>query len=76
MVAVRGSGAGVRTAVLPIVVQRATSYLAVSLVGAAALIIAARPTDLALGVTIGAVVFAGIALGVASLVSVGRAGSA
>jgi len=71
VVAVRGSGEGVRTAVLPIVVQRVTSYLAVSLVGVAALIIAARPTDLALGVTIGAVVLTVVALGVASLVSVG-----
>jgi uncharacterized membrane protein YbhN (UPF0104 family) len=69
--AVRGSGEGIRTAVLPIAVQRATSYLAVSLVGAAALLIASRPTDFAVGVTIGAVVLAGVALGVASLVSVG-----
>ncbi|MEX0629436.1 MAG: lysylphosphatidylglycerol synthase transmembrane domain-containing protein [Chloroflexota bacterium] len=71
VVAVRGSGEGVRTAVLPIVVQRATSYLAVSLVGAAALLIASRPTDFAFGLTIGAVALAGVALGVASLVSVG-----
>jgi uncharacterized membrane protein YbhN (UPF0104 family) len=71
VVAVRGAGEGIRTAVLPIVVQRATSYLAVSLVGAAALLIASRPTDFAVGVTIGAVVLAGVALGVASLVSVG-----
>jgi uncharacterized membrane protein YbhN (UPF0104 family) len=71
VVAVRGSGEGVRTAVMPIVVQRATSYLGVSLVGAAALLLASRPTDFAVGVTIGAIVLAGVALGVASLVSVG-----
>jgi uncharacterized membrane protein YbhN (UPF0104 family) len=71
VVAVRGSGEGIRTALLPIVVQRATSYLAVSLVGAAALVIASRPTGFAVGVTIGTVVLAGVALGVLSLVSVG-----
>lgn len=70
VVAVRGSGDGVRTAVLPIVVQRATSYLAVSLVGAAALLIASRPTDFAVGGTIGALVLAGVVLGIVSLVSV------
>lgn len=68
---VRGSGEGVRAAVLPIVVQRVTSYLGVSLVGAAALVIASRPTDFAVGVTIGALVLAGVVLGIASLVSVG-----
>jgi uncharacterized membrane protein YbhN (UPF0104 family) len=71
VVALRGSGEGVRAAVLPIVVQRATSYLAVSLVGAAALVIASRPADFAAGLTIGALVLGGVVLGVASLVSAG-----
>lgn len=69
-IALRGSGEGIRTAVLPIMVQRATSYLAVSMVGAAALLAVSRPTAFTVAVTIGALVISGAALGLASILSV------
>ncbi|MGH2462218.1 MAG: lysylphosphatidylglycerol synthase domain-containing protein [Candidatus Limnocylindria bacterium] len=71
VIALRGAGESVRRSVLPILVQRATSYLAVSLLGAAALMVASRPAPFTVGVTIGALVLSGVALGVSSLVSVG-----
>jgi uncharacterized membrane protein YbhN (UPF0104 family) len=71
VIALRGTGDGTRRMALPIVVQRVTSYLAVSLIGAAALIIASRPAGFTVGVTIGALVVSVVALGVASLVTVG-----
>ena len=71
MVALRGAGEAVRTAVLPIMVQRATSYLAVSLVGAAALLVASRQAEFIVGVTVGALVLSVLVLGAASLVSLG-----
>ncbi|MGH2488257.1 MAG: lysylphosphatidylglycerol synthase transmembrane domain-containing protein [Candidatus Limnocylindria bacterium] len=71
VIALRGSGEGVGNAVLPIVVQRATSYLAVSLVGAAALIVATRPAPFTVGVTIGALALSTVAIGLGAAIAIG-----
>jgi uncharacterized membrane protein YbhN (UPF0104 family) len=70
VVAVRGLGDGTRSAVLPITIQRVTSYLAVSLVGAVALLVASRPSGFVVGVVIGALVLSTVTVGVISLLSV------
>lgn len=67
----RGAGDSLRGAMVPILVQRATSYLAVALLGAFALLVASRPASFTVGVTIGAVVLSAAVLGVASLVVTG-----
>jgi uncharacterized membrane protein YbhN (UPF0104 family) len=59
------------TAVLPIVVQRATSYLAVSLIGAAALVVATRPAPFMVGVTIGALVLSTVVIGLGAAIAIG-----
>jgi uncharacterized membrane protein YbhN (UPF0104 family) len=71
VIALRGSGEGIGNAVLPIVVQRATSYLAVSLIGAAALIVATRPDQLTVAVTIGALVLSTVAIGLGAAIAIG-----
>lgn len=64
----RGAGDSLRGAMLPVLVQRATSYLAVALLGAVALLVASRPTSFTVGVTIGALLVSLVVLGTASLV--------
>jgi uncharacterized membrane protein YbhN (UPF0104 family) len=69
VVAVRDAGAGVRVAALPVVVQRATSYLALSLLAAVALLAVSRPAGFTAGVTVGALAVSAIAVAVMSLVT-------
>lgn len=71
VIALRESGEGIGNAVLPIVVQRATSYLAVSLIGAAALIVATRPAPFTVGVTIGALTLSTVAIGIGAAIVIG-----
>lgn len=71
VIALRGSGEGIGNAVLPIVVQRATSYLAVSLIGAAALIVATRPAPFTVAVTIGALFLSTVAIGIGAAIAIG-----
>lgn len=69
MVALRGTVVGSRQALLPIVVQRVTSYLALSLIAAVALLAASRPAGLMVGMIIGAIAASAVAIVVLSLVS-------
>ena len=69
--ALRGAGESVRGATLPIIVQRATSYLAVSVLGALGLLIASRPAAFTVGVVIGALALSVAVLGIASLILAG-----
>ena len=69
--ALRDAGESVRGATLPILVQRATSYLAVSLLGAFALLLASRPAAFTVGIVIGALALSTAVLGIASLVIAG-----
>lgn len=59
----RGGGEGWRTAVASVVIQRATSYLALSALSLTGLIVLATRTDVATGIVIAGLVFAcGVAL--------------
>lgn len=71
VIALRGAGGAARSVVVPIVVQRATSYLAVSLLGACALLVVSRPAGFTAGLVVGALALSGAALGVVSLVWLG-----
>lgn len=68
MAARRGAGDSLRGAMLPVLVQRATSYLAVALLGAVALLVASRPASFTVGITLGALAVSVVVLGIASLV--------
>lgn len=72
VVALRGSTAGTGRAALPIVVQRATSYLGLSLLAAMALLVASRPAGFTVGVTVAAFAASAIGVAIISLVSAGR----
>jgi uncharacterized membrane protein YbhN (UPF0104 family) len=71
VIALRASGEGLANAVLPIVVQRATSYLAVSLIGAAALVVATSPAPFTVGITIGALVLSAVVIGLGAVIAIG-----
>jgi uncharacterized membrane protein YbhN (UPF0104 family) len=67
----RSSDAGAGRIALPILVQRATSYLALSLLAAGALLVASRPAGFTVGVTLAALGASTIGIAILSLVSVG-----
>jgi uncharacterized protein (TIRG00374 family) len=71
VMALRRPAAGAARAALPILVQRATSYLALSLLAALALLVASRPAGFTVGVTLAALTASAVGVALLSLASTG-----
>jgi uncharacterized membrane protein YbhN (UPF0104 family) len=72
IMALRSPATRAARAALPILVQRATSYLALSLLAAMALLVASRPAGFTVGVTVAALAVSAVAVAVLSLLSTGH----